>query len=252
VRLIGSTVSGNSTINGGGGIKAVTATLTGSTVSGNHANNGGGIQATTVILTNSTLSGNSARHDGGGFFATTATLTNSTVSGNSALFQGGGVRAAAKLILLNATVTDNSAFTGGGVFLPSGGDSKVRNSIIAGNLIHLGGAGPDVSGAFTSAGHNLIGEVTGATGFTNGVNGDLVGTVVNPIDPMLGPLAFNGGPTRTHALLAGSPAIDHGDNTGAPATDQRGLARVKDGDGDGTATIDIGASRPQTERRESC
>jgi hypothetical protein len=68
-----------------------------------------------------------------------------------------------------------------------------------------------------------------------------VGTAANPIDPRLAPLASNGGPTKTHALLAGSPAIDRGDNSGAPAADQRGVARPRDGDGDGTSVVDIGA-----------
>ena len=70
-----------------------------------------------------------------------------------------------------------------------------------------------------------------------------MGTSVNPIDPKLGPLENNGGPTKTHALLAGSPAIDQGDNTGVPATDQRGFgfARKKDGNGDGSLIVDIGA-----------
>src|SRR5262249_43099092 len=152
---------------------------------------------------------------------------------------GGGIHAGA-LTLLNITVTDNDANSGGGVFLPSGGVSSVRNSIIAGNLVDLDGSGPDVSGAFTSAGHNLIGDGSGATGFTNGTNGDMVGTADDPIDPRLGPLAFNGGPTRTHALLAGSPAIDRGD-TAAPGSDQRGVARPHDGDGDGSRIADIGA-----------
>jgi hypothetical protein len=98
-----------------------------------------------------------------------------------------------------------------------------------------------VSGAFTSGGHNLIGDGTGSTGFVNGVNGDQVGTAVNPIDPMLAPLANNGGPTKTHALLVGSPAIDRGDNTGAPATDQRGVGRPRDGDGNASRIVDIGA-----------
>jgi hypothetical protein len=98
-----------------------------------------------------------------------------------------------------------------------------------------------VSGDFTSGGHNLIGDGTGSTGFVNGVNGDMVGTAANPIDPRLGPLANNGGPTQTHALLAGSPAIDHGDNTNAPATDQRGVARPRDGDHNGSRAVDIGA-----------
>jgi len=98
-----------------------------------------------------------------------------------------------------------------------------------------------VTGDFTSGGHNLIGDDTGSFGLTHGINGNIVGTSANPIDPELGPLANNGGPTKTHALLAGSIAIDRGDNAGASATDQRGFARKKDGNGDGSAIVDIGA-----------
>jgi hypothetical protein len=68
-----------------------------------------------------------------------------------------------------------------------------------------------------------------------------VGTAANPIDPRLGPLKKNGGPTRTHALLPGSPAIDRGDNASQPPTDQRGAVRRKDGDGNGRAVADSGA-----------
>jgi CSLREA domain-containing protein len=266
--LTGSTVSGNTAVSGGGGIFAgVTATLTGCavsgntaeasfggglltgttatltdcTVSGNSAVYGGGLSAGTMVtLRGSTLSGNSAARDGGGLFALGAGLTNCTVSGNSAGGKGGGLDPGFGLSLLNVTVTDNSAHTGGGVVAGIEG-TDVRNSISAGNLVDLGGTGPDVSGAFTSGGHNLIGDGSGATGFANGVKGDQVGTAANPIDPRLGPLANNGGPTLTHALLAGSPAIDHGDNASAPATDQRGVARPRDGDGNGSKVVDVGA-----------
>ena len=98
-----------------------------------------------------------------------------------------------------------------------------------------------MNGTFVSQGHNLIGDGTGGSGFINGVNGDIVGTSANPIDPKIGDLASNGGPIKTHALLAGSPAIDHGDNAGVPAIDQRGFPRKKDGNGDGLAIVDIGA-----------
>jgi hypothetical protein len=99
-----------------------------------------------------------------------------------------------------------------------------------------------VVGIFESQGHNLIG-VGGGIGFVNGVNGDLVGTFLDPLDPKLGPLANNGGPTQTQALLAGSPTIDRGDNTDLLPTDQRGAGfpRIKDGNADGIARVDIGA-----------
>jgi predicted outer membrane repeat protein len=248
--LTNSTVSGNSASGaggaGGGIFASDTATLTGSTVSGNSAGSyGGGIYADTATLTGSTVSGNiTLTNGGGGIFASTATLTNSTVSGNTAVTEGGGIWAYAGA-LLNCTIAENIAANGGGVFHdPATGQAlTVRNTIIALNLVTFGGTGPDVLGAFTSQGHNLIGDGTGGTGFTNGINFDIVGTSANPIDPKLGALANNGGRTMSMALLAGSPAIDHGDNSGVPATDQRGfgLLRRKDGNGDGVAVVDIGA-----------
>jgi hypothetical protein len=76
-------------------------------------------------------------------------------------------------------------------------------------------------------------------GFTNGINGDLVGTAAVPLDPLLGPLSDNGGPTWTHAPLPGSPAIGAGSTFGVPPTDQRGLRRVVCG------RADIGAFEVQ-------
>ncbi len=86
---------------------------------------------------------------------------------------------------------------------------------------------PDATGPFTSLGYSLIGQADGSSGFINGVNGDLVGTWAAPLDPLLGPLQDNGGPTLTHALLPGSPAIDQGQSF-AQATDQRGRHRPHD------------------------
>ncbi len=143
------------------------------------------------------------------------------------------------MTLTNCTVTANE---GPGV---SGGAS-VSNTIIAGNA---GAAGPDVSGSFISQGYNLVGNVGVVSGFT--AAGDKAGTSAAPINPRLGPLADNGGPTLTHALLAGSPALDAGDNAlalnfnSAPlTTDQRGAGfpRVADAaDADAAQTVDIGA-----------
>ena len=129
------------------------------------------------------------------------------------------------------------------------------NTIIAGNG---GASGSDVSGAFTSQGNNLIGKADGSTGFTG--PGDHVGTIASPINALLGPLANNGGPTQTHALLAGSPAIEAGNNailaadtldldgdlnTSEPIPfDQRGtnFPRVLDSaDANVIQTVDIGA-----------
>jgi hypothetical protein len=115
--------------------------------------------------------------------------------------------------------------SGGGI----GGGGGLRNTIVAGNAAPTS---PDVSGNFQSGGHNLIGDGSGGTGYDLS---DLVGTSANPVDPVLGPLQDNGGPTLTMALLPGSPAIDAGDDTDAPDTDQRGFARIAEDH------IDIGA-----------
>jgi hypothetical protein len=93
------------------------------------------------------------------------------------------------------------------------------NTLIALNS----GTAPDVSGPFLSLGHNLIGATNGSSGFP--MSGDLVGSIASPLDPKVGPLANNGGPTLTIALLPGSPAIDAGDSAAAPPTDQRGFPR---------------------------
>ena len=107
---------------------------------------------------------------------------------------------------------------------------------------------PDCSGTLTSQGYNLIGNNSGCSGFTHGVNGDQVGTSGSLLNPQLGPLANNGGATLTHALLTPSPAIDKGNPTtpgsggnACAADDQRGYARPMDGDNNGSALCDVGA-----------
>jgi hypothetical protein len=119
----------------------------------------------------------------------------------------------------------------------------LRNSIVANNLVK--GQSNDCFGTFTSDGYNFISD---DTCFASPSTGDQIGTVSMPIDPLLGPLAFNGGPTQTRALAPLSPAVDGGnpggcrDGTGTllPVC-QRGLPRTVDGNGDGTAVCDIGA-----------
>lgn len=84
------------------------------------------------------------------------------------------------------------------------------------------GVGPDCAGTIATADNNLIGDDTGCT-ISSGA-----GNLLNA-DPQVGPLQDNGGPTRTHALLVGSPAIDAGTNSGVAATDQRGFPRISNG-----------------------
>src|SRR5262245_259917 len=135
------------------------------------------------------------------------------------------------LTLMSSTLSGNSVGGFGGGILHQVGGSAITNTILAGNT--AGFAGPDLFGVLTSQGHNLIGDGSGGSGFTDT---DLVGT-----DPLLGPLQDNGGPTFTHALLPGSLALDAGDNTDAPEFDQRGPGFPRTVSG----TIDIGAFEVQ-------
>lgn len=226
----------------GGGIHTSSGKVTvdRSTISGGYGGTGGGIYSSGGLLTvtNSTISGNESSRGGGIFSYSPLTVTNSTISGNTATLEGGGIYSYQDPVELSSTtITQNTAGTGGGIFNDMG--TAARNSIIAGNTAASGGR--DVAGLFTSRGHNLIGDAGTVTGFVHGTNGDLVGSTAGPIDPLLAPLADNGGPTRTHGLRVGSPAMDAGDNSAAAATDQRGFLRVADGQRDGTVIMDIGA-----------
>jgi predicted outer membrane repeat protein len=242
VNLTNCTVNANVSGTYGGGI-AVTdghSDIIGSTVADNRAGlSGGGVWATSVGLIGSTVSGNRAALDGGGLVANQAEMFDSTFSGNTAGNSGGGVWATTAR-LHNCTVVENRAQIGGGLFHEPGSGFRVWNSIVALNQVGPGGIDPDASGEFFSGGHNLIGVYSGLS-FVDGVNRDFVGTSLDPMNPLLGPLAFNGGPTKTHRLLAGSKAIDAGDSIGVSPTDQRGVARIRDGNGDGIRIVDIGA-----------
>jgi len=291
--LTDSVVSGNVSTNlaSGGGIVAVgdMTLIVDSTVSGNSSLDGGGINAclplaggcSPLTLIDSTVSGNTASGGGGGIYGgEPLTLTNSTVSGNSAEY-GAGIFAAGDMFLITSTVSDNTATTDGGGIIQAqpGAATSVFNSTVSGNSasnsqgdgiwhtwegaitllnstvvnsIHVPDglelleiAGTLVAGACTqdgppgpgpsSSGYNI--ESPGNTcGFDQGTDQPSVP------DPMLGPLADNGGPTETHALEEGSPAInqipaaDCVDEEGEPlTTDQRGLARPQ---GD---SCDVGA-----------
>ena len=209
-------------------------------MSGNNADKGGGIlnNSGTVTITGSTISGNFASDKGGGILhtGTTMTLTNSTVSGNTADGVnaddgGGGILVRQPITLNNVTVANNTAaLDGGGIFNSGGGaTTTLSNTIIANNTGEDCVA--DVN-AIVSSGNNLDSDNTCGLG-----SGDHPG-----VDPLLGALAGNGGATQTHALGAGSPAIDAiAAGCPPPATDQRGITRPQDGDSDGSAACDIGA-----------
>jgi predicted outer membrane repeat protein len=170
------------------------------------------------------VSGNTANLSGGGIRADgTVTITNSTVSGNTANQFGGGIWANAGGTIRNGTIAFNSASNGGGIYR-NNGTINIGNTIVAQNTA---GTSPDIGSnvagvGYANAGWNLIGNNTGfAATFTNGVSGTIVG-----VNPMLAPLAFNGGSTQTHALLPGSPAINGGNNALIPpgvTEDQRGV-----------------------------
>jgi len=153
-----------------------------------------------------------------------------------------------QLSLLNCSVISNTAW----VSEPASSSSNmhaaiiapqtpvtvvVTNTLVARNFAESDT--PGMAGAFTSGGHNLVSDATGATGFTHGVNGDIIGSSASPIMAMVGELGDYGGETETVPLLKHSPALDAGDDAQAPATDQRGMARP------GLEASDIGAYEVQ-------
>jgi hypothetical protein len=249
--LLNTTITGNTANNEGGGLANVgNLTVTDSSITFNTGNNGGGgIYSFGGIadIANATISNNSAGSGSiGGVFGggvknandSVLTLSNSTVSGNftaddgAGLYNNDGANPANQMTLLNVTVSQNfAASEAGGI--DNFGTFDFENSIIAGNTANT--SNPDCRNLFghpfTSFGFNLVGNGTGCPTVATDVT-------VNPADVstlVLGPLQDNGGPTETHALLPGSPAIDVGTCAGAPPADQRGVARPQGAD------CDIGA-----------
>ncbi len=229
-----STISGNSTGSSGGGISVSGSglvpgsSIVNSTISGNSAKTSGGGISGGATVENSTISGNSAGMSGGGIYGS-ATVENSTISGNSAGTSGGGIYNNSSLDVTLSTITGNSAPSGGGIYTV--GSVEVSNTIL-----NAGALGENIfnnGGTVTSDGYNLSSDDGG--GYLTGP-GDQINT-----DPLLGPLQDNGGPTLTHALLPGSPAIDAGDPNFSPPpfNDQRGCPRVSNG------RVDIGSFERQ-------
>jgi fibronectin-binding autotransporter adhesin len=267
-----SFVSGNVAVNQGGGLwtNDGDVTIKYSIFLNDAAANGGGmamaypISAETVcwMIQYSTIAfdhaGNSA--DGGGILTTGSAIVSgnlevldSTIAGNTAGGNGGGVAldGSSNMLVadfLFATLDSNSAGgDGGGIYNAQTGTAvNLGNTIVADNSAPTG---PDLSGAFAdlvltspnvgdTIGHNIIGTTTGYTGLTNGTAGDQLG-----VNPLLNPIANNGGPTLTNSLQAGSPAVDAGksdaDVQAVTTQDQRGVTRP---DGGGASdNPDIGA-----------
>jgi CSLREA domain-containing protein len=235
---------------------AAPVTISGITIQGGHAvgpadftstGAGGGIlvSAGALTLVNSTIAGNLADAFGGGIEtrpSATSNLTNDTISGNRSQHDGGGVdNTGGTMTLLNVTVAGNVADAqplpvppggvspGGGGVGNFGGTTTMHNALVTGNSERRGQT-PDCfnfgSSTLVSQGQTLIGTLAGCA--YTAAAGDITGG-----DPKLGPLAENGGPTPTHALLSGSAALNKG--VGCARTDQRGVPRSAGG------ACDIGA-----------
>lgn len=195
---------------------------------------------------------------GGGIYiqgSSLAVIRQSTLMENESTFRGGAMVVNGELGLENSTVSGNRALVAGGIY--SNNDSRIRNATIAfntngglvvapsttaiiGNTIIADNPDGDCQGDIDSNGFSLVGTSCPLASFTSS---DIMGE-----EARLAPLALNGAQTPTHALLADSPAIDSGDDTepgttgqACFASDQRGVARPIDGNGDGEARCDIGA-----------
>ncbi|MCP4539356.1 MAG: hypothetical protein GY832_19645 [Chloroflexi bacterium] len=205
-------------------------------------------------LNSSTINGNRATGDGAGVAITGSQFksTNSTYSWNFAEGNGGGIFIAplnfSTADLKSLTITRNKADNdqdevgdGGGLYRQSAsGAVTVTASIIAGNRDRsiAGDDAADCDGNFSTGGFNIIGNDHSCTGW---FSLDIVGQPGSLVDPMLLPLADNGGPTWTHEPEPDSPAIDNNLWANCPNKDQRGLQRPQDGDGNNDPVCDIGA-----------
>ncbi len=225
--IVNSTISGNTAGDGGGGLwlDDIDATISDSTIDGNTAGGDGGgiyLYETLMTISNSTLSGNSATNGGALYIAnddeeSTTFIENSTISGNHASQDGGAVSIfmdepyeIVSLDIVQSTITDNSTDgleeNNGGIALQDNAEMTIIGSIVAGNLgFDIGRYGDSLP--VVNVSDSVLGVIRSAVTLVDGG-----GTQVGVTDPMLGLLANNGGVTKTHALLAGSPAIDAGPN----------------------------------------
>ena len=269
-------VTNNGASSAAGGIDANETTLTMNNVTVSN-NTGTGVQGTNgSTILNSTISNNT----GTGLIADNKlVMINDTVSGNTAASGDAGITSNGPAVISNCTITANHADDGvagidvpydfgnnlltlqddtvvgnvadyghGGVYNAGGASAvTVVNTIIAGNTITHSPTDPgvDASGTFTSLGYNLIGTTGSGMGW---FSLDQTGTVGSPLDPQLGALANNGGPTQTMLPAGGSPVVDRGSIALLPpglSTDQRGLDRIRNGAVDvGAVEVQVGSITP--------
>jgi predicted outer membrane repeat protein len=258
--ISGTTFMNNNAGGKGGAIaNAGTLTVLDSTIDQNFARHGGGVHNSgELVIGGSTISRNQTIDAGaglgGGLYNEMGgtTFTNGTISTNTAASGGGVYSTGQSLLFDHATIAfnDSTASLAGGIatLTPA---TWLLHSLVATNTRNTdeGGIADDVSGNFDqNSEFNLVGAGDDASGISHGVHNNQVGSTAFPIAPLLGQLADNGGPAKTHLPLAGSPAIDAGDPNFTPGmgnppveTDQRGLDRIIDGDGNAVARIDIGS-----------
>ncbi|HXD65395.1 MAG TPA: choice-of-anchor Q domain-containing protein, partial [Solirubrobacteraceae bacterium] len=237
------------TMTGGGGTEGgalfvggtTIATLTADTLSGNAVTNGDGsglggavFDAGVLILDGVTAVGNSASTEGGALYGTgTAEITNSTITGNTAGALGGGVSNHGHATLVGDTLAGNQTTAGDGgnigINSTSGTVTTLTDSIVTGGSAS---AGPNCFGVVSSGGNNLESTTPAQCGLSPTLQ-DQIG-----VNPLLGALGDNGGPTDTMALPVGSPAVGHGVCSATlNGVDQRGLPRP----GAGETGCDTGA-----------
>jgi hypothetical protein len=258
-----STIDGNTATFSGGGVynEGGIVHISQTSIEANRAGSGGGLYSyggsSQTHIRDTTFAANHASSEGGALFlgGAPADIVQSTISGNSSGNEGGGLFVeevpahVGPVAIRHSTVTDNTAQFGGGLRQYRTA-SVLSNSILAGN--HATNDGPFDSDDLVNAispdsAYSLIG-ISGP-GQVEGAVAIQYGTPSTPLSPHLAPLEYNGGPTRTHALLPGSPAIEAGDAAFDPnaitpplVVDQNGFARVVEGDLDGIPRIDLGSS----------
>ncbi|MGB6043444.1 MAG: choice-of-anchor Q domain-containing protein, partial [Pirellulales bacterium] len=217
VTMTNLTIQGGDDNNGGGAYVngGSTLNLTDVRMTGNESSNSGGaIHVHGTLNLNRVLLDNNTAPDGGalGFHgADGGSLTNVTISGNTATGDGGAIHTDSVIFITNSTIANNTGATVGGIFI-AGGNVVLANSILDNN-------GANANASLTSGGYNIASD---ATASLTGSGDQVIDTL---LFPFLNPLDNYGGPTDTHAPIGGSPTQDPTGLTGAPALDQRGIAR---------------------------